>query len=64
MVSNLERTFRLDIMKKSSTVRVLRHWNRLTRDVESSVQERCGLVSTCPEKGHKNDPRDGTPLLC
>ena len=33
MVSNLERTFRLDIMKKSSTVRVLRHWNRLTRNV-------------------------------
>ena len=36
----------------------------LCPDVESSVQERCGLVSTCPEKGHKNDPRDGTPLLC
>ena len=30
-------------------------------DVEFSVQERCGPVGACPEKGHKNDPRDGTP---
>jgi len=32
-------------------------------DVESSVQERHRPVGVCPEKGHKNDPRDGTPLL-
>ena len=32
-------------------------------DVESSGQERCGSVGVHPEKGHKNDPRDGiTPL--
>lgn len=31
--------------------------------MESSVQERCGLVAECPEKGHKNDSRDGTPPL-
>jgi len=29
--------------------------------MESSVKERHGLVGVCPEKGHKNDPRDGTP---
>ena len=32
-------------------------------DVESSVQERHGAVGVCPEEGHKNDPRGGTPLL-
>jgi len=32
-------------------------------DVEFSVQERHGSVGTCPEKSHKNDPRDGTPFL-
>ena len=32
-------------------------------DVESSLQERCGPVRVCPEKGHKNDSRDGTPHL-
>ena len=32
-------------------------------DVESSVQERHRPVGTHPEEGHKNDPRDGTPLL-
>ena len=32
-------------------------------DVESSVQERCGPVIACPEEGHENKPRDGTPLL-
>jgi len=31
--------------------------------VESSVQERHGSVGAHPEEGHKNDPRDGTPLL-
>ena len=31
--------------------------------MKSSVQERCGSVEVCPEKGHKNDPRNGTPLL-
>ena len=32
-------------------------------DVESSIQERHKPVGTCLEKDHKNDPRDGTPLL-
>ena len=32
-------------------------------DVESSAQERHGPVGACPEEGHKNDPRDGIPLL-
>jgi len=32
-------------------------------DVESSEQERCGSVGVHPEEGHKNDPRNGTPLL-
>ena len=32
-------------------------------DVESSVQERHGPVGACPEEGHKNDPRDGKPLM-
>jgi len=27
------------------------------------VQERHGPVGVCPEEGHKNDSRDGTPLL-
>ena len=37
---------------------------RLVRpDVESSAQERHRLVGVHTEKGHKNDPRDGTPLL-
>ena len=31
--------------------------------MESSVQERHGAVGAHPEEGHKNDPRDGTPLL-
>ena len=31
--------------------------------MESSVQERCGPAGVHPEEGHKNDPRDGTPLL-
>ncbi len=35
----------------------------LSSDMESSVQERHGPVGSCPEEGHKNDPRDGTPLL-
>ena len=34
----------------------------LRPDVESAVQERHGSVGVCPEEGHKNDPRDGTPL--
>ena len=32
-------------------------------DVEPSVQERYRPVEAHPEEGHKNDPRDGTPLL-
>ena len=32
-------------------------------DVETSVQERCGLDGVCPEEGHKNGRRDGTPFL-
>ena len=31
--------------------------------MESSVQERHRPVGAHPEEGHKNDPRDGTPLL-
>jgi len=31
--------------------------------VESSVQERHKPVGAQPEKGHQNDPRDGTSLL-
>jgi len=31
--------------------------------VESSAQERHGPVVVGPEEGHKNDQRDGTPLL-
>jgi len=32
--------------------------------VESSVQERHGSVGVNPEERHKNEPRDGTSLLC
>ena len=32
-------------------------------DVESSVQERHGPIGAHPEKGHKKDPWNGTPLL-
>ena len=32
-------------------------------NVESPVQERHGPVILHPEEGHKNDPRDGLPLL-
>ena len=35
----------------------------LRSDVKSSVQERHGPVRVHPEEGHKNDLRDGTPLL-
>ena len=35
----------------------------LCPDGESSVQERHGPDGACPEEGHKNDPRDRTPLL-
>ena len=35
----------------------------LCHDTGSSVQERQGPVRACPEEGHKNDPRDGTPPL-
>jgi len=35
----------------------------LCPDVETSAQKRRGPVRVCPEEGHKNDPRDGTPLL-
>jgi len=31
--------------------------------LESSAQERHGAVGAGPEDGHKNDLRDGTPLL-
>ncbi|KAK4822051.1 hypothetical protein QYF61_008860 [Mycteria americana] len=30
---------------------------------EPSAQERYGPVGVGPEEGHKNDQRDGTPLL-
>ena len=32
-------------------------------EVESLVQERLGAVGECPEKSHKNNPRDGTSPL-
>ena len=35
----------------------------LCPDVESSVQERYRFLGAHPEEGHKNDPRDGKPLL-
>jgi len=35
----------------------------LRPDMESSVQERRRLVGMNPEEGHRNVPRDGTPLL-
>ena len=35
----------------------------LCLDVESLTWERYGSVGACSEKGHKNDPRDGTPPL-
>jgi len=31
--------------------------------LESSVQERQRPLGAHPEEGHRNDPRDGTPLL-
>jgi len=31
--------------------------------LEPSAQERHEPVEACPEEGHKNDQRDGTPLL-
>jgi len=34
----------------------------LCSDVESSVQKRHGPVGVHPEEGHRNDPRNGTPL--
>lgn len=34
----------------------------LCLEVEFSVQERHGPVGVHPEEGHRNDPRDGTPL--
>ena len=35
----------------------------LHSNVESAVQEGHGPVGVHPEKGDKNDPRDGTPPL-
>jgi len=35
----------------------------LRPDAESSVQERHGAVGVPPEEDHRNDARDGTPLL-
>ena len=32
--------------------------------VEPSAQERHGPVGVGPQEGHRNDPRDGEPLLC
>ena len=34
----------------------------LCPDVQSSLQERHGSIRVHLEEGHKNDPRDGTPL--
>ena len=31
--------------------------------MEISVQKRQGTAGECPEEGHKNETRDGTPLL-
>lgn len=33
------------------------------QDVKSSVQKRHGPVGLYPEEGHRNDPKDGTPVL-
>ena len=33
MVSNQKRMFKLDMRKRFITIRVLRHWNRLPRNV-------------------------------
>jgi len=35
----------------------------LRPDVESSIQERHGPTEALPEESHRNDPRNGTPLL-
>jgi len=35
----------------------------LSSALEPSAQERQGPVGADPEEGHKNDQRDGTPLL-
>ena len=39
------------------------HLEHCVQNVESSVQDRHRRVGARPEEGHKNDPRDGTPLL-
>jgi len=39
------------------------HLEHCVQNVESSVQERHRPVGVHPEQGHRNDPRDGTPLL-
>ena len=41
----------------------MRHLEHCVQMLESSVQERQRPLGAHPEEGHRNDPRDGTPLL-